>query len=55
MPRRPSAKAQRQSFGAMVNYLYDLGALERNRARLDRDGAVAGARRVRAFARRGAP
>ncbi|ODT88626.1 MAG: hypothetical protein ABS78_05540 [Phenylobacterium sp. SCN 70-31] len=50
----PSAKAQRQSFGAMVNYLYDLGALERNRARLDRDGAVAGARRVRAFARRGA-
>ncbi|MDZ4376144.1 MAG: malonyl-CoA decarboxylase family protein [Phenylobacterium sp.] len=47
-----SAKAAEQSFGAMVNYLYDLRSLERNRASLDRGGPVAATGRIRALGRR---
>ena len=49
-----SEKGLRQSFGAMVNYLYDLGALERNRTALAA-GEVRATRRVRGHARRAPP
>jgi malonyl-CoA decarboxylase len=49
----PSAKGRRQSLGAMVNYLYDLGALERNRAALTA-GEVRAARRIRGYLRQAA-
>lgn len=40
----PSPKGLRQSYGLMVNYLYDLKRLDRNRAQLaDGKIAVAGA------------
>jgi malonyl-CoA decarboxylase len=51
----PSPKAARQSFGAMVNYLYDLPALERNRGALAANGEVRAARRVRGYARQAPP
>lgn len=46
----PSQKGARQSFGAMVNYLYELGELERNRTAFER-GEVRAAGRIRTWAR----
>lgn len=42
-----SAKGMRESFGIMVNYLYDLDSIESNHERLARDGVVAASTKVR--------
>jgi malonyl-CoA decarboxylase len=42
-----SAKGMRQSHGIMVNYLYDLGAIERNHEAYANSGEVAASASVR--------
>lgn len=49
----PSPKGLAQSYGAMVNYRYDLRALARNQARLASQGLVTAAVGVRRLAGRG--
>jgi malonyl-CoA decarboxylase len=46
-----SAKGLQQSFGVMVNYLYDLDALEQNVESFAREGAIATSAAVRRLAR----
>lgn len=46
-----SAKGLQQSFGVMVNYLYDLDELERNVESFAREGAIATSAAVRRLAR----
>jgi malonyl-CoA decarboxylase len=46
-----SAKGLQQSFGVMVNYLYDLGDLESNVESFAREGAIATSAAVRRLAR----
>ena len=48
----PSAKGQKQSYGLMVNYLYDLGRLDRHRAMLA-EGKTALSREVMRLAQLG--
>ncbi|NJD33753.1 MAG: Malonyl-CoA decarboxylase [Betaproteobacteria bacterium] len=46
-----SAKGMRQSFGVMVNYLYDLDELEHNVESFAREGAIATSAAIRRLAR----
>jgi malonyl-CoA decarboxylase len=46
-----SAKGMQQSFGVMVNYLYDLDELEHNVESFAREGAIATSAAVRRLAR----
>ena len=46
-----SAKGMRQSFGVMVNYLYDLDELEANVESFAREGAITTSAAIRRLAR----
>jgi malonyl-CoA decarboxylase len=46
-----SAKGMKQSFGVMVNYLYDLDELEHNVENFAREGAIAISAAIRRLAR----